>query len=125
MSLDGVVAHYIALLILLVKLIRFIIIKNIFLHFLLTFVAHMTRFTFLFHYLNSKSLTFHFLFVILNPCFSLAEHYIILLPFYATNIRSTSIGLPQGSCPSPILFNVYMRPIINYPISNDHNCLCR
>lgn len=43
--------------------------------------------------------------------------------FGSANIRSTSTGLPQGSCLSPILFNLYVSFIIKHLNTLYHNCL--
>jgi len=43
--------------------------------------------------------------------------------FGSTTICSTLTGLPQGSCLSPILFNLYMCPIIEHLNTLGHNCL--
>lgn len=44
-------------------------------------------------------------------------------PFGSTNVRSTTTGLPQGSCLSPILFNLYMCSIIEHLNTMGHKCL--
>jgi ribonuclease HI len=44
-------------------------------------------------------------------------------PFGSFNTRSTFSGLPQGSCLSPILFNIYMSAIANHLSKNGHKCL--
>lgn len=44
-------------------------------------------------------------------------------PYGSTNIRSTYTGLPQGSCLSPILFNLYMNFIIKQLNTLGHECL--
>ena len=43
--------------------------------------------------------------------------------FGSSNIRSTFSGLPQGSCLSPILFNVYMSIIATQFSRSGHECL--
>ena len=43
--------------------------------------------------------------------------------FGSTNTRSTFTGLPQGSCLSPLLFNIYMSLVAKSLSRSGHNCL--
>lgn len=55
----------------------------------------------------------------------LFSHRIIhfLSPFGTTNVRSTTTGLPQSSCLSPIFFNIYMYFIVKRLNESGHSCL--
>ncbi|KAL4149357.1 hypothetical protein QTP88_003319 [Uroleucon formosanum] len=44
-------------------------------------------------------------------------------PFRSSNTRFTFIGLPQGSCLSPILFNVYISIVEKHLSQAGHKCL--
>ncbi|KAL4119211.1 hypothetical protein QTP88_012055 [Uroleucon formosanum] len=75
--------------------------------------------------LVSKLFSLHLPPTFCNIIFSLFSHRHLSFSsrFGSQCIRSTFSGLPQGSCLSPILFNIYMSFIANHLSSLGHKCL--
>ncbi|KAL4154303.1 hypothetical protein QTP88_000450 [Uroleucon formosanum] len=75
--------------------------------------------------LVSKLFSLHLPPTFCNIIFSLFSHRHLSFSsrFGSQCIRSTFSGLPQGSCLSPILFNIYMSFIVNHLSSLGHKCL--
>ncbi|KAL4150005.1 hypothetical protein QTP88_003854 [Uroleucon formosanum] len=75
--------------------------------------------------LVSKLFSLHLPPTFCNIIFSLFSHRDLSFSshFGSQCIRSTFSGLPQGSCLSPILFNIYMSFIANHLSSLGHKCL--
>ncbi|KAL4154600.1 hypothetical protein QTP88_000457 [Uroleucon formosanum] len=75
--------------------------------------------------LVSKLLSLHLPPTFCNIIFSLFSHRHLSFSsrFGSQCIRSTFSGLPQGSCLSPILFNIYMSFIANHLSSLGQKCL--
>jgi hypothetical protein len=74
----------------------------------------------IFH-LQSLNLSPHFIKFIFKLFSRKTLHF--FSSFSSINVCSTSTGLPQGSCLSPIIFNIYMSSIVKHLNSIGHKVL--